>query len=83
MNDASAGGLEAIILQILPVMVIQCFYAIGAFVISKKRGVNPWPWTVVSLVPFIGLIAVPVFLYVMLGAIFDRLRALEGKSAGE
>jgi hypothetical protein len=45
--------------------------------------VNPWPWTVVSLVPFIGLIAVPVFLYVMLGAIFDRLRALEGRSGGE
>jgi hypothetical protein len=83
MNDANAVGLEAMILQILPVMVIQCFYAIGAFVISRKRGVNPWPWTLVSLVPFVGLIAVPVFLYAMLGAIFDRLRALEGKRGEE
>ena len=83
MNDVSAGGLEATTLQMLPIMLVQVFYAWGAFGILRKRGVNPWPWTLASLIPGIGIFVVPVFLYWMLGAIFDRLRALEGKSGRE
>lgn len=73
---STSGGLIA---QLFPLILVQVFYAVSAFIISRKRGTNPWPWTVASLIPVLGLFAGAIFPYVMLAALFDRIRALEGK----
>jgi len=83
VNEPSGGGLEAMILQLIPLMLLQGLYAYGAFFILKKRGVNPWPWTLATLVPFVGFFAPPFFIYTMLAALFDRLRDLEAQADKE
>jgi len=73
---STSGGLIA---QLFPLIFAQVFYAVSAFIISRKRGTNLWTWTVASLIPVLGLFAGAVFSYVMLAALFDRIRALEGR----
>lgn len=81
MNEASAGGLETLILQLVPLVVTQAPFVVAAFFISKKRGVNPWPWTIAASVPVLGIFVGFAFSFVMLATLFERLRDLEDKAS--
>jgi len=81
MTDTEIGGLEAIFLQLLPVMIFQALLAWLVYFIATKRGINPWPWTIGTLVSSIGLLVSAVFHSLSLAAAFERLRMLEDKSA--
>lgn len=71
--------MEAAILQLIPLLTIQVVYAIIVFVTARKRPVNPWPWTIGTLVPGVGMIVAAVFWLVTLFSVLDRLKALESR----
>ena len=72
---------ENIFIQLIPSIVLGVIYAAVVFVIARKRGVNPWGWTIATLVPLIGLLVSAVFFLTTLLSSLDRLNALEGRSA--
>jgi len=63
----------------MPSLILGLIYAAITYIIAKKRGVNPWPWTLGSLVPIAGLIVAGVFYLKSFLSVFDRLKALEGR----
>lgn len=70
---------EAII-QLAPVTLLGLIYAAIVYNIAKKRGVNPWPWVIGSIIPGFGVIVSGIFFLVSFLSVFDRLNALEGKA---
>jgi len=78
VGEAAVGGGEAVILQFLPLFIVSVIYAFVVFVIARKRKVNPWPWTIGTLIPGVGIIVAPVFMLLSFISVFDRLNALEG-----
>lgn len=76
-----AGGAEAMILQFLPLTILSLIYAFVVYVIARKRGLNPWLWTIGTVVPLVGVIIVgPLFLLLSFLSVFDRLNALETRT---
>jgi hypothetical protein len=66
-----------VIIQLLPLMIIQTVYAIITFVMARKQGKNPWAWTIFTLVPGIGMFVFLIFFLLTLLSMLDRLNALE------
>jgi hypothetical protein len=52
-------------------------YAAFIFVIARKRKMNPWPWTLGTLVPFAGLLIGGIFQVNTFLSILGRLDTLE------
>ncbi len=74
------GAIESMLLQFLPTSIIQIGLAIIVFNLWKRLKMNPWPVTILTAVPIVGMF---VFVYVQLRALFilaNRLAALEEKS---
>ncbi|MCR5878105.1 hypothetical protein [Phenylobacterium sp. J367] len=80
MEDGTPGTGADQVIQFIPMMTLGLIYAVIVFVIARKRGVNPWPWTIATLVPAIGLIVAGVFYLLSFLSVLDRLNALEGKT---
>ncbi len=76
------GGVSmvAAILQFIPLMTIQVVYAVIVFMMAKRRKLSPWPWTIGSLVPGIGMIVSGIFILLTIFSVLDRLNALESKA---
>jgi hypothetical protein len=72
-------GTTGAILQFIPIMIIGAIYALVVFLVARKRRINPWGWTIASLVPFFGIFVAAVFLITTLLSILDRLHVLEAK----
>ena len=70
-------GTTGLLIQLFPLIFMGAIYAVVVFFTARKRGVNPWPWTVASLIPAIGLIVSGVFMLLSWFAILDRLNRLE------
>jgi hypothetical protein len=58
-------------------VVLAVVYAAAVYFVARKRRVEPWPWTIGTLIPFVGLIVSAVFFYLTLLSILDRLNLLE------
>ena len=71
------------VLQLLPILIVSGIYAVVVYVVADKRRVNPWPWTIGTLVPFFGLIVAAVFMLLSFLSILDRLNALESQARVE
>ena len=71
-----------ILVQLLPLTIFSLIYAVLVFVMARKRRINPWPWTIATAIPFIGLFVFGVFFYVTLLSMLDRLNALEAGTTG-
>jgi hypothetical protein len=72
------GGAEAMLVQFLPLTILSLIYAVVVFVIARKRRINPWGWTIGTLVPVFGPIFVgPTFMLLSFLSVFDRLNRLE------
>ena len=69
------------VIQFIPIMFLQLIYAAIVFVVARKRHVNPWIWTVASLVPVFGLLVSGVFMLFSFLSILDRLNVLENNAA--
>jgi hypothetical protein len=67
--------MQDMIIQFIPVTILGLVWAFPVYKTSKKRGVNPWPWTIACCIPIIGAIAVPVFWVTTIMSILDRLNA--------
>jgi hypothetical protein len=67
-------------MQLVPGIVLGLVYAVVVFVIAQKRKINPWGWTIATLVPLLGLLVAAVFFIVTLLSILDRLDTLEARS---
>src|SRR5215471_17059614 len=67
-------------MQLVPGIILGLVYAAVVFVVARKRKINPWGWTIATLVPFIGLLVAAVFFLLTLLSILDRLDTLEARS---
>lgn len=77
-TGAAAAGPEALALQFLPLTILSFIYAAVVYVVAKKRRINPWGWTIATLVPAIGPIFVgPIFMLLSFLSVLDRLNKLE------
>lgn len=75
---APAGGGEAMLLQLLPLTILSLIYAAVVYVIARKRRINPWGWTIGTLVPLFGpLLVGPIFMLLSFLSVLDRLNRLE------
>lgn len=79
MDDSTT----ALIIQILPSLIVGTIYAALVFVVARKRAINPWPWTIGTLIPLFGLFVGAAFFYVTTLSILDRLNVLEGKAPSD
>ncbi len=72
-----ASGPAVAIGALTPFLVLSVFYGGIVLIIALKRRINPWAWTILALVPVINWLVVPIFLFVTLLSMLDRLHALE------
>ena len=72
-----------IILQFVPLFIFSLIYAVPIFIIAQKRKVNPWLWTVGTLVPLFGLFVAAIFFVTTIMSMIDRLDALETDAVGK
>ena len=66
-----------LILQFVPLLIFSLIYAVIVFIVARKRRINPWGWTIGTMIPLFGLIISGVFFVTTLLSILDRLNALE------
>jgi hypothetical protein len=72
---------SVLFIQFVPIIVVSVIYAAIVFIVARKRKINPWGWTIGTLVPFIGLFISAIFFLLTLLSILDRLNMLEERSA--
>lgn len=72
---------SAQIMQLVPTFVVGLVYAAVVFVVARKRGLNPWGWTIGAVVPLVGIFVSAVFMLLTFLSMLDRLNALEEKTA--
>lgn len=68
-----------LLMQLLPLMIIQLLYAVVTFQFASKQRWNAWVLTIVVLIPIVGMIAFIVIFLTTLLKTLDRLNVLEGK----
>jgi hypothetical protein len=76
-----ASGPSVAIGALAPFLVLSVFYGGIVLIVALKRRINPWAWTILALVPFINWLVVPIFLFVTLLSMLDRLHSLETAAA--
>lgn len=69
--------MQDAIIQLAPVTLLGAIYAVIVFVVAKKRGINPWLWTIGSFIPIIGWLVSGIFLLLTFLSMLDRLNELE------
>ncbi len=82
MGEEYVAGDPAVslLMQFVPLMILQLLYAVVTFQIARKQRWNAWILTIVVLIPVVGMIAfIVIFLSTLLKTL-DRLNVLEGKS---
>jgi hypothetical protein len=65
-----------LLMQLFPMIIFSLPLAIGVFWLAPKMRSNPWIWAALSVIPFVNLFAVQIFLIRVAGRIFDRLNAI-------
>ena len=73
--------MQSMLIQFLPLMVIQSIYATIVFIMARKRRINPWFWTISSLFPGLDMLASGLFMLLTTLSMLDRLNALEMNKA--
>lgn len=69
-------GAEAIV-EFIPLIIVQLIYAAIAFVVARKRSMNPWPWTIGTLIPILGMLVFGLYFLLSFLSVLDRLNTLE------
>jgi hypothetical protein len=76
---AGADPGAAVFMQLLPLLIIQTLYAVVTFLMAGKQGKNPWVWSILTIVPVLGMFVFLVFIVTTMLSVLDRLNVLEGK----
>ena len=66
---------QDMLIQFIPASILGLVWAIPVYKTCRKRGVNPWPWTLACVVPVLSLFILPIFWVTTIMAILDRLNA--------
>ena len=69
-------GADAIV-SFIPLFLLTLPFAIGALYLAPKMGANRWIWFILLLIPVVNLFAMYVFLFRAMGAVLDRLNAIQ------
>lgn len=68
---------DNLLIQLIPAIIFSLVYAVIVYAVARRRRLNPWPWTIATLIPVIGMIVAGVFLLLSFLSVLDRLNALE------
>jgi hypothetical protein len=69
------------IMSIAPLFVLTSIpFAIGVAYLAPKMGRNPWLWGILMVIPFINIIPMYIFAFMVAGAILDRLNAIADRA---
>lgn len=68
---------DNLLIQLIPAIIFSLIYAVIVYAVARRRRLNPWPWTIATLIPVIGMIVAGVFLLLSFLSVLDRLNALE------
>ncbi len=68
-----------LIAQYVPLFLLTLPIAIGAAYIAPKMGANRWLWLILLLIPIVNMFAMSVFLIRVMGAVLDRLNAIDDR----
>jgi hypothetical protein len=41
---------DNLLTQLIPAIVFSLVYAVIVYAVARKRRVNPWPWTIATLI---------------------------------
>lgn len=65
------------IATLIPLFVLTSIpFAIGVAYLAPKMGRNPWLWGILMVIPFVNIIPMYIFAFMVAGAILDRLNAI-------
>ena len=78
--EAAAAAGASLVGALFVYIVMGIVYAIVVYVIARKRRVNPWPWTIATLIPGIGLLIAAIFYLLSFLSVLDRLNKLENET---
>jgi len=77
-GDAAPGpNAAAILAAAFPWIVISLIHGVLVWITARKRRSNPWVWTILALVPVVDWLTTPLFFFLSLLSVLDRLHALE------
>jgi hypothetical protein len=79
MGQSSGFG----IIQLVPLLILYIPYLIGVVWLAPKIGQNRWLWLVLMLIPGVNFVAVTIFMFLVAGAILDRLKEMQTVIAGK
>ena len=66
-----------IIASFVPLLLLTSLpFAIGAFYLAPKMGRNRWIWGILFLLPTLNFVVIYIFLFLVAGAVLDRLNAI-------
>lgn len=74
--------MQELLLQFVPSVLLQLVLAAVFFILWRKLGRNPWPVTILTLIPLVGLVVSGVVWIRALFIIADRLNMLENRANG-
>ncbi len=75
MQADGASGLEVwMVKMLIGSTFMQVLSAFGIFYFLKMSKINPWPLTLATLIPFVGMFAAPIFISIKLAALRDIVR---------
>ncbi len=70
-----------ILMSLAPLFLITSIpFAIGAAYLAPKMGRNPWLWGILMVIPFVNVIPMYIFAFMVAGAILDRLNAINDRT---
>lgn len=70
-----------IIASLLPLFLFTSIpFAIGVAYLAPKMGRNPWLWGILMVIPFVNIIPMYIFAFLVAGAILDRLNAINDRT---
>ena len=78
--EAAAAAGASFIGVLFAYIILGVIYAIVVYVIARKRRVNPWPWTIATLIPGLGMLVAAVFYLLSFLSVLDRLNKLENET---
>lgn len=65
------------LLLILGAAAVSMTCAVVAYLVARKRGINPWPWVICILPPVLGVAVFGLFALLTALSVLERLNRLE------
>lgn len=77
--EAAQAGAVASFAVLFVYVIVGIIYAVVVYFVARKRGVNPWPWAIPTLIPVLGMMIAAIFMILSFLSVLDRLNALENR----